>query len=311
MEEEISLRELIEMLLKWKWMIIGITAAAVVVAAVVSFFVLPEVYTASATVEIKPPVTIKVPAIGADDVLKNDNIIIMDSAAYRDLTVTRAVTPEDIKLQVADPEFLELVSKKTGHDLSAEDVSVENNQIAGGTDANAAAAGTAAATKFLDIKVSADSPKAAAAGANTIAEELPKQLVKITNDEQEKENEALTAQIASIEKQLKQAQAATNTQGSSIEAKKAEAKLSSLEDIYTGLLIELEENEAIKSIETPGENPFLISPAVAPAAPVKPRKMFNVAIAAVLGVMAGIFLAFFLEYWKNSAPEDKEQILEA
>ena len=296
MEEEISLRELIEMLLKWKWLIIIITAVVIIISAVISFFVLPEVYTASATIKINPPVTIRIPAIEADDVLKNNNIIVMDSAAYRDLSVTKTITPEEIKLLVADPQFLELVSKKVGENLSLAGISIENNPIAGGADA--------AATNFFDIKVSADSPKTAAAGANAIAEELPKQLAKITDEEREKESAVLMTQLSSIEKQLEQAQSA-KTNGSPIEAKKAEAKLSTLEDIYTGLLMKREEQEILKSIETPGENPSLVSQAVEPMAAVKPKKMQNIAIAAVLGLMAGVFLAFFLEYWKNSAAENK------
>lgn len=47
-------------------------------------------------------------------------------------------------------------------------------------------------------------------------------------------------------------------------------------------------------------NILLSSNAVPSSSPVGPRKMLNMAIAAVLGLMLGVFLAFFLEYWKNS-----------
>ncbi len=47
-------------------------------------------------------------------------------------------------------------------------------------------------------------------------------------------------------------------------------------------------------------NILLSSNAVPSSSPVGPRKMLNMAIAAVLGLMLGVFLAFFIEYWKNS-----------
>jgi capsular polysaccharide biosynthesis protein len=47
-------------------------------------------------------------------------------------------------------------------------------------------------------------------------------------------------------------------------------------------------------------NILLSSNAVPSSSPVGPRKMLNMAIAAVLGLMLGVFLAFLLEYWKNS-----------
>ena len=33
--------------------------------------------------------------------------------------------------------------------------------------------------------------------------------------------------------------------------------------------------------------------------------MLNLAIGIVLGLMAGVFVSFFKEYWKNSGPVDK------
>lgn len=52
MEEEISLREIIETLLKWKGLIAGITVITLVISGVVSFFVLAPTYEARATLLI-------------------------------------------------------------------------------------------------------------------------------------------------------------------------------------------------------------------------------------------------------------------
>jgi polysaccharide biosynthesis transport protein len=54
-EEEIDLRELINVLLKRKWLIIGIFLIAVLVAGVVSFFILEPVYKVTATIMLNEP----------------------------------------------------------------------------------------------------------------------------------------------------------------------------------------------------------------------------------------------------------------
>jgi capsular polysaccharide biosynthesis protein len=52
--------------------------------------------------------------------------------------------------------------------------------------------------------------------------------------------------------------------------------------------------------------------AVVPNNPIKPNKMMNVAIAAVLGMMIGLFLTFLLEYMNNKikTPNDIEKYLD-
>jgi uncharacterized protein involved in exopolysaccharide biosynthesis len=42
-----------------------------------------------------------------------------------------------------------------------------------------------------------------------------------------------------------------------------------------------------------------------PEEPVSPRKMLNMAVAGVLGLMVSVFLVFFLEFWRKSAPDIK------
>jgi polysaccharide biosynthesis transport protein len=54
-EEEIDLRELINVLLKKKWLIIGIFLIAVITAAIISYFVLDPAYEAHVSIQFKPP----------------------------------------------------------------------------------------------------------------------------------------------------------------------------------------------------------------------------------------------------------------
>lgn len=56
----------------------------------------------------------------------------------------------------------------------------------------------------------------------------------------------------------------------------------------------------------------VIDKAITPENPVKPNKLMNIAIAAVLGIMIGLFIVFVLEYLDNKikTPQDIEKYLE-
>lgn len=60
------------------------------------------------------------------------------------------------------------------------------------------------------------------------------------------------------------------------------------------------------------DNVQTIDRAELPVAPIKPNKLLNIAIAGVLGVMAGLFIAFLREYMDNTikTPEDIEKHLD-
>ena len=53
----------------------------------------------------------------------------------------------------------------------------------------------------------------------------------------------------------------------------------------------------------------IVSPAVTPRTPVKPRKLLNIALAIFLGLSGGLGLAFFIEYFDHTinTPEDMER----
>lgn len=60
------------------------------------------------------------------------------------------------------------------------------------------------------------------------------------------------------------------------------------------------------------DNVQVIDSAEIPVNPVKPNKMLNIAIAAVLGIMVSVFIVFILEYLDNTikTPEEVEKYLE-
>jgi succinoglycan biosynthesis transport protein ExoP len=101
--EEISLREIIEVLLKRKWAIAGITILAVLISGVISFFVLSPVYEAEAILNIR----------GSN----NPNVEIADSnldMLLEQLTSLPQYDIETYKHQIQDYTFLEGVIKQMG-----------------------------------------------------------------------------------------------------------------------------------------------------------------------------------------------------
>lgn len=74
---------------------------------------------------------------------------------------------------------------------------------------------------------------------------------------------------------------------------------------YEAFVRKYEELRVTESAEI-GESSFtIISRAYPPTKPVGPRKALNLAIATVLGLMVGVFVAFFIEYWQ--ATDKKER----
>ncbi|MCD5407296.1 MAG: hypothetical protein LRZ99_06360, partial [Desulfotomaculum sp.] len=89
--------------------------------------------------------------------------------------------------------------------------------------------------------------------------------------------------------------------GKQIENAKLSAKVALLRNNYHSFVNKHEESRIAKSLKMGETNIILLAPACEPVVPVGPRKMLNVAIAGVLGVMVSVFLVFFLEFWRKSA----------
>lgn len=55
-------------------------------------------------------------------------------------------------------------------------------------------------------------------------------------------------------------------------------------------------------------NLILLSQAFIPRRPIAPRKVLNMAVAGMSGLMVSVFIVFFQEYWRNSAPSITPQM---
>lgn len=77
-------------------------------------------------------------------------------------------------------------------------------------------------------------------------------------------------------------------------------KVNLAQSTYDAFTKKLEESRIAQSSTIGDSSIIVVSPAVEPLKPVSPNKKLNIAIAGVLGIMIGVFVAFFREYWKNS-----------
>ncbi len=80
-------------------------------------------------------------------------------------------------------------------------------------------------------------------------------------------------------------------------------------DIYSMLLKQREEARLSLAKLERGVKIKVVSPAVAPREPVRPKKMLNIVLALFLGITGGLGLAFFMEYFDHTinTPDDLEK----
>lgn len=114
---------------------------------------------------------------------------------------------------------------------------------------------------------------------------------------------AMEQEIAAIQVELSEKQLAEST---------VKRKLDTLENAYTILNEKIIQTEITKSADFGRMNVTLVSPAFQPHKPVKPNKKLNMAIALVLGLMGGVFLAFVLEFFDDTvkSAEDIKRIMD-
>jgi len=108
----------------------------------------------------------------------------------------------------------------------------------------------------------------------------------------------ISANISTLEKEIAEIQVELSEK-QLVEAT-VKRKLATLENAYTVLNDKIIQTEIAKSVDFGRMNLTLVSPAFQPNEPVKPNKVLNMAIAAILGLMGGVFLAFVLEFFDDT-----------
>lgn len=200
MEEEISLRELIEVLLKGKKLIGIITAAAVLLSAVVSF-IIPPVYEARATLLANP--------IGSQQSkeITNSNDVLDTISQYPEMTI------ETYKEQFLNSE----VVQATIIDLDLKDS--EGNPMKIRSLRSKVTLEVVDKTNLIRVSVKDEDPELAAKIANSLSENFINFITRMTKRKGEQAVQAINEQLEATKKALDE------------EAKKKRDYLKSAKDI--------------------------------------------------------------------------------
>ncbi len=278
-EEEIDLREYINVLLKRKGIIILIFLIAVITAALVSYFVLSPVYQSStvfgvALIDNRPSTPIVAQAENNVPVIK----------IYEALEV------------ITSNFILDEVIKRSNLNISSDQlktwIAVENLKN----------------TNFIKISVKADS----AEKAKELAENIVKVFIEKNQNKYTDKVEMIKGRIKILEKEIaileKSNREIENTMNKVVTSK----DLSESERYFqTTLLSSSSSNErnlynnSVYQINTLQERlnncqDFkIINYAQLSTESIGPNRKLNILIAGVLGLFVGIFVAFFLEFWQK------------
>jgi len=278
-EEEIDLREYINVLLKRKGIIILIFLIAVITAALVSYFALSPVYQSSVVFSIalmdnRPTTTIiaqvenNVPVIKIHEVLEviNSNLILDEVIKRSDLNISS----DQLKTRI------EVKNLKN--------------------------------TNFIKVSVEADSPEK----VKELAENIVKVFIEKNQNKYTEKIKLIKERIKILEREIAEFEKSIQEIDTAMKKIADSKDLSETERYFqTSLLLNSSSNERnlynnlIYQINTLQERlnncqDFgIISYAQLPVAPIKPNKKLNILIAGVLGLFVGIFAAFFLEFWQK------------
>jgi len=232
MEEEISLRELIEVLLQGKWIIGGITIIALLISGIMSFYVMDPTYEARATMLVIQP-KIEVKGI--------DNSAL--SVYLESLSETLQLSLDTYKNQVKNPAILDRVRKELDLDPKKYTIRSLSNMIK---------VSVPDKTNLIEIVITHQDPQLAADLANTVAKEF----VGFINDQGKKrvdqsilvlENQ-LTTEKQNLDEALDEyTRFLSETRGVAHLEKAYEAKIILLTELQTDLVatrVELSANKA-------------------------------------------------------------------
>lgn len=113
----------------------------------------------------------------------------------------------------------------------------------------------------------------------------------------------LTKEIENAQKELK------SLQGTLVEKQHEERiitrKIEFAQSTYDSFNKKLEESRIAQSSAVENAGIIIVSLASIPVNPISPNKKLNIAISGALGIMLGVFIAFFKEYWKKSGEKKR------
>lgn len=306
MEEEISLWEIVETILKGKWIIFTVTAVAIIIAVAFTFF--PKTssdFRADASVRLE-----NIPQMGNH----------LQPSNYLNLFVSTLLDPKDYNADVfaeviKHPDFLYHISEKLNHNERG----ISQEYLHTGLDITLDASHT-----ILTISITHSDPELAIYIVNTVLEEL-RSYVSERNRERvfflaNNFERLITLELRSLETlQSRLAEIRSGFEPLIIyndsshltpeyvrlsdDIAKAQSQIAELEvqqeeiinfgASYTSMFHSIDEwaifSPATEAVEIASE----------------PKLLLNITIAAILGIAISIMAVIFLSFWKEFAPKQR------
>ncbi|GAB4114326.1 MAG: hypothetical protein Kow00103_07870 [Candidatus Caldatribacteriota bacterium] len=276
-DEEIDLREYINVLIKRKWIVIVFFLIAIITTIVINYFVLPPIYRSTVNLQISSDVKVKLDKL--------------DNEKYE-----TSINIPDILFILNSDSLLKKAAKKINLDYGIEkikrQVKVENIE-----DSN-----------IITLSVEDEDPKVAKDLANIITNIFIEENQSIYEEKRKLMEDALKTyqdQLSEVEKDISEMEKTKQKILASSELSEMEknTQISLLMNVVAtersnrnyliGKIASLKE-ELLKY-----EGFKIIDPASQPIAPIKPNKKLNITIGGVLGLFLGVFIAFFMEFWER------------
>lgn len=303
--DEIDLRDIFRTLGKWKYKIISFTLVCMLLSGIVSWFFIKPVYEAKVVVALAS-IT---PLTGSG----NYSYIIKEDLDNGSSKISDNIDDLVRLSQVDTGKYQQLVTS----------INVLNNTIkeqklnikAGSLKNNIKIAETKEKNGVIEISVQSKDPEKSARIANTLVAQTIDYLSDINNRKIEGLRKTLESQLLSArsdldtaftslqEYQIKSADTQNNEKTrvikSEIEKKRLETEVKRNEDLVNSLSSKIIELEIFKSLNSAENQIIVLSKATVPDAPIKPKKILNLAIATVLGLMVSVSGVFLIENLRN------------
>lgn len=281
MEEELDLFELLEVLKnRWRFLL-GLVLIAVLVAGVVSFFILEPVYEAKAVVILKTGNQQSRPMVLSETAMAPyANLAIIDPVlAVSVNNVVEVLRSRAVLSKVIGHLGLEIEIPSTEFDSFNKSVKIEPQK----------------GTTGIIIEAQSNSPIEAQRIVNTLLTEGVAVIREKKAEEISNAHDFLQNQLNVVNTRLNEIETALDSSnGKSTELKR---QLKVNEELHTVLLQKLTEMQVLTAnYLDPIE---FIDEAIEPVNPIKPNKALNIIIAAFLAFFVGVFWVFLEQAWAN------------
>jgi len=255
--------QFLDILSRRKWVIVSVIFLVIAMVAL-GTYLLPPVYSASATVRIVANPDLAYSAsIGYADRLMNTYVNLLRSRPYLERVI------QQLDLRLSPHELSRMVSVEALPD-----------------------------TELIRISVESTSPTVAMEAANMLAQLLIEEGYRLFSGPGKSAREILEEQLNVVQKQL----AADRERLQQLDAqdpipealaRELEARIASNEHLYTMLLNEYDDARLRETLRA--NSISLVEPAALPVAASKPNVLLNLALASILGILASLVTALIVE----------------